>query len=336
MLYFGILAAELNIEILTYLPTSLLISVDNIRKLVGTKERYIFDLPFFQVYNTEVLWKKLYNLHYSIIKPRNMTYKNAFIILMSHKIKKKTDYLHYAAQNGLEQIIKKHIDNSYGDDFSYDYSDMLQEASIFLQHHIVKLLFSRFIFDTETRTGALRLLLLNNYPMQRASREENMEKLERMSITIDLLCQKDIIFPKILCVESDIILCGLIVNSILFINISPDYIEFLLKYNAIPDHQRFFNICCSLASNEVADYVLQTLRWCLEHMNVIITSEMFDKLNSSNKVVSLLVEKGYKLTYMDVQRSKDKSNFDFLLNLYIKRRVNEKEVIIQGETHKTE
>ena len=304
MLYFEALPGELKLELLKRLPPSMLISTKQINKLWhNDKEWYIFDVDCFKPYDNEQLWQALYNYEYSIEKLSYTSYKDAYIKYKRAEVSKKGQYMVYVAENGLDRVFVRSIASYKTDDFSYSYTEMFDKAVISLQLHFVERLTTCITFLEEAYEIALMRLLNSGF---------NLDDLAKVESLVELLMKKCKAFPRVSYQNGRAILDRTIIDGYLKHNDGVKFIKFLLKYKAIADEQTFFGHVCS-----VYDIPLDTVKWCLENMNVKPTKNIFKHISKSNDFVKLFIENGYILTVDDINAYKTHDNFNYLLDMYV-------------------
>ena len=315
MIYFDVLPIELRMELLKYFHISILIPSNRISKFaVNRKKQHIFDIESFKSCDNEVLWESLYRRQYSAHKPTNMLYKEAYICHKSVEISKRSEYLKYAAQHGLEkEIAVTYIDND-DDYFSYNIDDILVTAVIYRQVHVIEDLLDSITFKVEFLNQAVISLLVSNFPLTELTKVEEI---------LSLLMVRKAVFPK-LSISGDYVCfgdVGRVMNSYLIHEKAIDFIKFLLKYNAIPDHQAFLEKLCRL--DDIAD---ETIKWCIDNLNVTLTENLFRNLRYYKDHLKCFLEKGYEFKLSDVTSVAGYICFNNVLEAYIEQQCKKRKI----------
>src|SRR5581483_1865764 len=249
MIYLAVLPIELRSELLKYFHPCIFISETEIKKLRtwDGKQYYIFQLDCFKCCDNEQLWEFLYMNEYSNNKPSNISYKDAYIKHKNNQIKKQTAYLSYEVENGLEKNISAIVDN-IEDYFDYSFLELLKISAKYFHINIVKNLL--FILETVKGYNELLLTILSS-PLL-------LDNLSKASIIVDLLLEK-IIFPKLSYNNENIYILQYDLKYYFCREKAVDFIQFLIKYNAIAEQQIFLEYLCGI--DQISS---NTIKWCLE------------------------------------------------------------------------
>lgn len=318
MLFFDALPNDLKMELLKYVHPSLLIENKCIKKCLKlVAEPYIFSLDCFKSCDIELLWQNLYNRRYSKFKPPNLTYKEAYIKHMAMEVKVECDYLIYAAKNGLEKYIFDVYDDT-SDYFDYGLWDLLEVAARHLQVDLVKklLMFNYNAKKVSVHTNALKSILTSRF---------DINDLPKVEAIIDLLkTSNTVTMPQVTYTEYNIFVFDMGCGSYLEHDRAVEFIQFLLKYNMIPDHQVFFEKLCL-----VLNVNIKIIEWCLEHMNVTITNKLFRHLCKYDDTIKLLTDGKYEITKNNLEVIVGYAVYDKVLDLYIEQQCKKRKISVQ-------
>lgn len=315
MTYFDVLPIELRMELLKYFHISLLISSNRIGKFeLNRKKQYMFDIESFKSCDNEVLWESLYKRQYSVHKPINTSYKEAYINHKLMEVTKRVEYLKYAAQHGLEkEIAVTYIDND-DDYFRYNIEDILVTAVKYRQLHVVKDLLDNINFKAEFLSQAVIALLTSNFPLTELAKVEEI---------LAILMAQNAVFPKVSFANDHIFFHngGGMISHYLVHEKAIDFIKFLLKYNAIPDHQVFLEKLCRL--DDIAE---ETIKWCIDNLNVTLTENLFRNLRYYKDHLKCFLVKGYEFKLSDVRSVAGYMCFDNVLEAYIEQQCKKRKI----------